>query len=257
MKNLTRKDSAIDIIVQGVSKKDKTIINNLVKEDYIQHNPTVPDGRKGLLILVEKISNGEIPTPEIEVKRVLEDGDYVVLHSDFDWGGRKAVFEIFRFEDGLAAEHWSGIQAQPQQTANGHTMLDGPAEIKDRAKTESNKALVKEFLGTVFLEGQFDQINRFFQGDHYIQHNPMLENGVSGLLKGLEEIQKNGLGFEFHKVHQILGEGNFVLALSEGKFQGKPIALYDLLRVEAGKIAEHWDVLQEIPATMPHNNGMF
>lgn len=257
MKNRTRKDIAIDIITQGVSQKDKNIINQLVKEDYIQHNPTVPDGRKGLLMLVEKISNGEIPAPEIKVKRALEDGEYVVLHSDFEWGGRKAVFEIFRFEDGLAAEHWSGIQDQPQQTANGNTMVDGPTEIKDRDKTEVNKALVKEYLKTVFVEGQIDQIHRFFQGDHYIQHAPMLADGVSGLLKGLEELEKNGIKFEFHKVHQILGEGNFVLALSEGKFDGKPIALYDLLRVEDGKIVEHWDVLQEIPATMPHNNGMF
>jgi predicted SnoaL-like aldol condensation-catalyzing enzyme len=257
MKDRTRKDIAIDIIVQGVGSQDKSIINELVKEDYIQHNPTVPDGRKGLLMMVEKIINGEIPTPTINMKRALEDGDYVVLHSDFDWGGKKAVFELFRFEGSLAAEHWSGIQDQPQQTANGHTMMDGLTEIKDRDKTETNKALIKEFLEMIFLQGQFDKIAHFFQGDNYIQHNPMIADGLSGLFKGLEEMQKNGVKIEFHKVHQILGEGNFVLALSEGNFNGKPTAFYDLFRIENGKIAEHWDVLQEVPATMPHNNGMF
>jgi len=42
-------------------------------------------------------------------------------------------------------------------------------------------------------------------------------------------------------------EGNFVLVMREGSFGGKPTAFFDLFRVEAGKIAEHWDVLQEIP----------
>jgi predicted SnoaL-like aldol condensation-catalyzing enzyme len=257
MKDQSRKDIAIEIIVQGVSKQDKSVINKWVKADYIQHNPIVPDGRKGVLILVEKIINGEIPAPEITVKRALADGEYVILHSDFNWGGKKAVFEIFRFEDGLAAEHWSGIQDQPQQTANGHTMVDGPTEIKDRDKTETNKALIKEFMETIFLQGQFDKMNNFFQGDHYIQHNPMLADGVSGLFKGLEAMQQKGITVEFQQVHQILGEGNFVLALSEGKFNGKATAFYDLFRLESGKIAEHWDVLQEVPATMAHGNGMF
>ncbi|MEM9228481.1 MAG: hypothetical protein AAGB10_02650 [Pseudomonadota bacterium] len=43
----------------------------------------------------------------------------------------------------------------------------------------------------------------------------------------------------------------------EGTWGDKPIAIYDLFRVEDGKIAERWDVLQEIPADTAHENGMF
>ena len=54
----------------------------------------------------------------------------------------------------------------------------------------------------------------------------------------------------------MIGEGNFVLTQSEGEFAGKPTVYHDLFRIENGQIAEHWDVMQEIPAEMPHGNGM-
>lgn len=61
------------------------------------------------------------------------------------------------------------------------------------------------------------------------------------------------------KIHRVLGEGNFVLIVSETVVAGKPIAFYDLFRVENEKIAEHWDVAQEIPAkeNWKNNNGKF
>ena len=63
----------------------------------------------------------------------------------------------------------------------------------------------------------------------------------------------------FTKVHKILGEGNFVLTVSEGEFGGKHVAFYDLYRVQNGKIAEHWDTMQEIPAKADwkNSNGKF
>jgi hypothetical protein len=48
---------------------------------------------------------------------------------------------------------------------------------------------------------------------------------------------KAGVTMKYHKVHKVLGEGNFVLVASEGEFAGRPSAFYDLFRVENGKIA--------------------
>jgi predicted SnoaL-like aldol condensation-catalyzing enzyme len=47
--------------------------------------------------------------------------------------------------------------------------------------------------------------------------------------------------------HKVLGQGNFVLMMSEGLFDGKPTAFYDLYRLEEGKQVEHWDVLDNDP----------
>lgn len=57
----------------------------------------------------------------------------------------------------------------------------------------------------------------------------------------------------------MLGEGNFVLTMSEGLFAGKQVSFYDLFRVEAGKIAEHWDTIEAIPPRdqWKNNNGKF
>ncbi|RYF61271.1 MAG: hypothetical protein EOO27_02650 [Comamonadaceae bacterium] len=56
-----------------------------------------------------------------------------------------------------------------------------------------------------------------------------------------------------------LGEGNFVLLASEGEFNGAPTAFYDLFRIENGKVAEHWDVVDAIPARdeWQNDNGKF
>ena len=55
-----------------------------------------------------------------------------------------------------------------------------------------------------------------------------------------------------------MGEGDFVLTISEGIWNEKRQAFYDLLRFENGKAVEHWDVIQEIPTEgLANNNGMF
>ena len=90
-----------------------------------------------------------------------------------------------------------------------------------------------------------------------IQHNPNLDNTANGWVIGMQELQQNGNQVKFQKVHHVFGEGNFVMSLSEGKFDTRHTAFFDLFRIEKGKIVEHWDVLQEVPEKMAHNNGMF
>ena len=251
--NNKEKASAVN---DAVMTTDFAAIEKLISEDYIQHTPVVPDGKKGLLALLTKIRNKELPAPTITNVRVFEDGDFVVLHHDVMWPNRKAMFEIFRFENGLAIEHWSGVADHPDKTANGHSMVDGETKIHERDRTKENKALAKSFVENILIAGQFDKIREYYHPD-IIQHNPYIDNTVKGLISGVQELQKQGLTLEIQKIHKVLGEGNFVLVLSEGKFAGKRTAFFDLFRAENGKIVEHWDVLQEVPEKIAHNNGMF
>ena len=64
---------------------------------------------------------------------------------------------------------------------------------------------------------------------------------------------------KYDTVHKVLGEGNFVLVMSEGTFGGAHTSFYDLFRVEDGKIAERWDTLETIPAKAKwkNDNGKF
>ena len=166
------------------------------------------------------------------------------------------MIEIFRFQDGLAAEHWSGIADHPEKTANGHSMVDGASTVTDKELTQKNKQLARSFVETILIKGQFDKILEFYHPD-IIQHNPYIDNTIQGLVKGIEELQKNGIAIQIEKIHRVLGEGNFVLVVSEGKFAGKLTAFFDLFRIDSGLVVEHWDVLQEVPEKMAHNNGMF
>lgn len=255
--SLDNKAIVRELFDQGFGRGDRSVVERRVAERYIQHNPTVPDGREGLLGFMEQL--GKMPQPpRVQVKRTLADGDLVLLHSDYDLGGKRlAVFDLFRLQDGLIVEHWDGMQEQPATTASGRTMLDGPTEPQDLEKTAANKQLVRDLVETVLVNGRFDQLPRFFEGDRYEQHNPQVKDGLSGLAAFVKSIQEAGISFRYHRLHRLVGEGNFVAVQSEGELGGKPTAFYDLFRVENGKIVEHWDVIQPIPEKMAHANGMF
>ena len=64
---------------------------------------------------------------------------------------------------------------------------------------------------------------------------------------------------KYERIHKVLGEGNFVLVVSEGSLGGEATSFYDLFRVGDGKIAEHWDTIEAIPrrSTWKNENGKF
>ena len=82
-----------------------------------------------------------------------------------------------------------------------------------------------------------------------IQHNPDIADGQ----KALEAYYKTA---EVIKMHKVIGEGDFVLTQSSGKFGTLPHVVYDIYRLANGRIVEHWSVKQEIPTEMAHSNGM-
>ena len=217
-KMTTNKEKAF-AINKAVQSADVESGAALVTENYIQHTPNVPDGKDGLQILITKIKNKEIPAPKITNVRCFEDGDFVVLHHDVRWPNRKAMFEIFRFENGLAAEHWSGIADHPEKTANGNSMLDGSTQITDGKLTQKNKEFAQSFVETVLINGQFDKILDFYHPE-IIQHDPFIDNTVPGLLKGVEELQKQGMSIQIQRIFNVFGEGNFVLCVQRDNWAG-------------------------------------
>ncbi|MEM6967623.1 MAG: nuclear transport factor 2 family protein, partial [Bacteroidota bacterium] len=93
-----------------------------------------------------------------------------------------------------------------------------------------------------------------------LQHNPAVADGLEGFGAAMKYFAENGLVMEYDQLHLVLGEGNFVLAVSEGKFgKGDHTSFYDLFRLENGKIVEHWDVIEPITpeADRKNSNGKF
>jgi len=99
-----------------------------------------------------------------------------------------------------------------------------------------------------------EKLAGYFHGDDYIQHNPWFPDTLSGLVATLTEFAKQGVTMQYSVIHKVLGEGNFVLVMSEGHLKGVHSSFYDLFRIENGKISEHWDAIEEIPASENHQN---
>ena len=252
---LSNKQKAVAVL-ESLETGDKTPISYINPNKYIQHNLAVGDGLAGFGAVLQHAPEGGF---KAKVVRAFEDGDFVFTHTIYDFFGPKIGFDLFRFESGLIVEHWDNLGEITPANPSGRTQVDGATAVQDLDKTEANKSFVKDFLETVLKNGEFDKLGNYFDGDNYIQHNSAIGDGLSGLGKALEEMGKAGITMEYHKIHKVVGEGNFVLTVSEGKFAGQPTSFYDLFRVENGKIAEHWDIIETITpkAEWKNNNGKF
>ncbi|HEY0713824.1 MAG TPA: nuclear transport factor 2 family protein [Polyangia bacterium] len=224
---------------------------------YIQHNLGAADGLAGFGALMQQLPKGSARANTV---RVFQDGDYVFAHTDYNFFGPKIGFDVFRFEGGKIVEHWDNLQEKPSApNPSGRTMIDGPTEAKDLDKTAANKALVRRFVDDILVNGRMAKLAGYYDGDNYTQHNPQVADGVSGLGAALKAMAEKGIAMKYDRLHRVLGEGNFVLTMSEGSFAGKHVAFYDLFRVENGKIAEHWDTIEAIPpkSEWKNKNGKF
>jgi predicted SnoaL-like aldol condensation-catalyzing enzyme len=256
MVNLSDNKRKAIAVLQSLASGDPTALRNDVAEMYIQHNLDFPTGRQSIIEALPMLVEQGV---KVTIRRVIEDGDRVAVHSEYDFFGPKIVFDVFRFEGGLIVEHWDNLQPTVTETASGRTMIDGPTEIADLDWTAANKGLVRGLIQDVLMGAAPKRITDYISTEAYHQHNPGIKDGLGGLNEALAAMAKQGIVMRYDTLHQVTGEGDFVLTLSEGEFAGEHTAFYDLFRVQDGKVVEHWDVLQTIPSRdkWKNENGKF
>jgi predicted SnoaL-like aldol condensation-catalyzing enzyme len=207
-------------LLNSIETGNQSAVSYINPTKYTQHNLMVADGLAGFGAVLQALPKD---SAKVNVIRAFSDGDYVFTHTDYNFFGPKIGFDVFKFEDGLIVEHWDNLDEKSTTTnPSGRTQIDGPTEIKDLDKTNENKTLVANFVESILIKGEFDKLSSFFDNDHYHQHNIMIADGLSGLGQALETMKKNGVTMVYTTNHKILGEGNFVLSVSEGAFAGKP-----------------------------------
>ena len=256
MTNIEKAKALINTFATGDTEKAK----GLLAPSYIQHL-AYGAGAEAFVGSVSYLASAPVKTTVNNI-RVFEDVDRVFLQTiyNFAGAGEQVAFDIFRFDaDGKIAEHWDNLAAKAAPNPSGHTQVDGYESLEDLDKTEENREIIRNFLHDVMQGKAPEKTSSYFDGDTYIQHNTGIADGLSGLGAALEALGKQGIQMIYDKVHQILAQGNYVLAVSEGTFGGAPTSYYDLWRIENGKVIEHWDVMETISdkSTWQNQNGKF
>ncbi|MBS0028135.1 nuclear transport factor 2 family protein [Chitinophaga sp. 22321] len=216
---------------QLIGARNPDVTDTYVHDSYIQHSPLVKDGKTGLQEALQQLKKmPAAPAPATSpVVRSIEDGHFVMIHMDVAFMGKKmAVVDLYRLEGGKLAEHWDATQEQPGEVNITH----GATTIEDLAQTVENKQLVAAF---------YRQPDAALLAPDFVSHDPLYTS------PGL---------FDQLTVHRILGEGNFVMVQCSAERNGVNMVVYDIFRAKNHLLAEHWRVVQVIPAVMPHPNGM-
>jgi predicted SnoaL-like aldol condensation-catalyzing enzyme len=156
---------AVTLLFKSIETGDPAPVDAINPNRYIQHNRSAADGLQGFDARL-----AQLPPHAARV------------NTDYDYFGPKIGYDIFRFENGQFVEHWDNLQqSAPTRNPSGHTMIDGPTEALDADQTDANKALVRRFVQDILVNGRMEQLAVYFDGDHYLKHNPQIDDGVAGL----------------------------------------------------------------------------
>ncbi len=242
-------------LLKGIETGDAASAAAVNEDKYIQHNPQTHEGSEGLAVLFARLAK---TSPRVTFVRVFEDGEFAFAHNQYDFSSLRAAFEVFRFEDGRAVEHWDNIQPLLGPNPSGRGMLDGHTEITDRHKTEVNRAIARRFVEDILIARDFDAMSNFV-ADDLIQHNPDLSDGLAPWRDHLMAEDAETPQTRYDTLHRVLAEGNFVLCMSEGCRAGVHTSFYDLFRLDNNRIVEHWDTIETIAprSEWKNDNGKF
>ena len=116
--SVERNKDAVNRLFEAFRAGDTDAFDALIAEDYVQHNPQVANGREAV-----KAFFGSAGPVDVEVYRMIGEGDLVAVHSHYKTSNMAGV-DIFRFDDaGAIVEHWDVLQQVPESTASGNDMF--------------------------------------------------------------------------------------------------------------------------------------
>ncbi len=119
------KENAIAFYRMAYEGNPKKAVELYVGNQYIQHNPDVPDGPEGFIAYFERMQS-EYPDKSIKFVRAMAEGDLVALHTHQQWPGNDqyVTMDFLRFDDqGKIVEHWDAIQQIPDSMAHNNGMV--------------------------------------------------------------------------------------------------------------------------------------
>jgi predicted SnoaL-like aldol condensation-catalyzing enzyme len=265
-----RNKEIVQYIYNVIYNQDKVaLVDKVFSADLIQHDPTLANGRQGERAYIQN-KLAQKPRPVFVVKHLLAYGDIVAAHVQVtttpgnEFSGQ-AELDLFRLnQQGQIVEHWDSIQNVPAKSTSGNSMfstLYHDGRIPVTAKQEdANRALVSSLADRLFNKRDLSVLDQYWSPT-YIQHNPQMANGVSGLKAALPTF----FPFIAHfNIDYAVADGNYVLLFQQSIAPGQNInnqfagaAIADLYHVVNGKVVEHWDIIQNVPTKSVNGHSMF
>ena len=240
---------ATNLYLKGIRDGNYEVVREYTGDRYTQHSTGVKDGADGFIEFFKDFVV-RCPVRDIRVIRTIEDGNFVFVqvYQDINNGeGKWVTTDLFdtNSDDDKIVEHWDviGKYVEKEDTVSGNDMILGDFEIKDLDKTEENKALVRSFFVDIFQNANHGALEKYVSTETYIQHNPNVPNGIDAVKHFLATQD-----FNYDFIFKVIGQGNHVVSYSKATFNGTELAVFDLFRIENGKIVEHWDNMEPIPA---------
>lgn len=251
-------ENAKNLYIEGIRDGKVQVVKEYSGDRYTQHSTGVADGAQGFMDFFKGFLE-RTKDRDIRIIRAIEDGSlvFVQVYQDIDNGSAKWVTtDMFDTdENDKLIEHWDVISPyiEADETASGNDMVLGDFTIKDLDKTEENKALVRSLIVDVFQNKNHTALDKYISREKYIQHNPNIPDGYTAVEKFLETQD-----FNYDFVFKVIGQGDHVVSFSKGIFNKQELCIFDIFRIENGKIVEHWDNMEPMPARSEWaNTGKF
>jgi predicted SnoaL-like aldol condensation-catalyzing enzyme len=143
------------------------------------------------------------------------------------------------------------VISRRRKTPRLHEFIEHWSIAMTATLEEKNTALVLEALDTLFNQKDYEKAAQFWS-ESYVQHSrhvPAGRDGLFGLVRTFADAR-----FEYD---MVIAKDDFVWVHSRYTNSVNPVALIavDILRIEDGKLAEHWDVLQDEPTRSESAGG--
>ncbi len=124
------------------------------------------------------------------------------------------------------------------------------------ADLEKNKRNAISFYKEAYEGNPAGAVNKYV-GNKYIQHNPLVHDGVEGFIDYFEKMHRDYPNKSIEFVRAV-AQGDLVALHTHQTWEdiGEYVTM-DFFRFEDGKIVEHWDAIQEVPEESENNNGMW
>jgi predicted SnoaL-like aldol condensation-catalyzing enzyme len=144
-------------------------------------------------------------------------------------------------------------QNQKQNNPNSNTAANTP----DKSEKEiRNEKIVRDFYNKVFHAKNASAAVNYLEQD-YILYDPNVTTGRQAFINAFTQIFKQNPNFST-QIKRIYTDGNYVVVHSFSPRGPAGSAIVGIYRLnDDGKIAEHWDVIQQIPSKSANNNTMF